>query len=70
MKIQIESTEQITLIDNVQCRVWKGTTESGTECLLFVRRIAVSEEQDQSQFAQELQEQLPPGRIVPLQMVM
>lgn len=66
MQLQIESTDEITSIKNVPVRVWKGFTEHGVPCLVFVHRIAVLNSEDQSQFDRELAEQLPPGRVVPL----
>lgn len=70
MKLTIESTDQLTTIDGVPVRVWKGTTERGVECVVLVHRIAVHKAQDQAQFEAELFEQLPPGRHVDLRMVL
>lgn len=70
MKMQIESTDQITDMGNVPVRVWKGITESGVPCLVFVHRIAVLNSEDQSQFDAELKEMLPPGRTVPLSAIL
>ena len=70
MRIAIEATDQITKIDGVPVRLWEGTTEQGTPCKVFVHRIAVRDDHDSSQFDAELQEQLPPGRAVPLEMVL
>ena len=60
MLIAIEATDKIIALDGVFVRVWKGTTEEGTECLVFVHRLAVKKEEDQSEFERELREQLPP----------
>lgn len=68
MQIQIEATDELTHFDGVPVRVWKGTTASGVECKVFVHRIAVARSADTSQFEKELQEQLPPGRHIPLSM--
>ena len=62
MQIQIEATADIVTIEGVECRRWKGTTESGVECEVFVHRIAVKNGDDSSQFDRELLEQVPPGR--------
>lgn len=70
MRLQIESTDQITAMDGVPVRVWRGRTEAGVECIVFVHRIAVHNDNDQSQFDAELAEQLPPGRHVPLRSVL
>lgn len=66
MQVQIESTDKLTTIDGVPVRVWNGVTAEGTPCLVFVHRIAVHKDHDSSQFERELQEQLPPGRHIPL----
>lgn len=70
MQIQIESTEQLTHMDGVPVRVWNGVTAEGVPCYVFVHRLAVRNTDDQSTFDRELQEQLPPGRVVPLAAVL
>lgn len=70
MQIQIVSTDQLTELDGVPVRAWKGTTASGIECHVFVHRIAVAKDEDCSQFENELKEQIPPGRAVPLEMIL
>ena len=71
MESQIESTEKMTRIDGVEVRAWKGTTASGKKCTVFVHRIAVDlDEEDPEEFDRELLEQLPPGRLVPLSMIL
>lgn len=70
MKIQIEATDQVTEIEGVPVRYWRGTTESGIPCKVFVHRIAVEKSEDCSQFDHELVEQLPPGRRVPLSAIL
>lgn len=70
MKIMIESTEQLTTtIDSVRVRVWKGTTEGGVECFVFVHGIAVHKDADSIAFDHELLEMLQP-RLVPLSEVL
>ena len=66
MQLMIEATDEITSMENVPVRVWRGVTQSGVPCIVFVHRIAVHNSEDQSQFDRELAEQLPPGRFVPL----
>jgi hypothetical protein len=60
MKITIESTDTETEVDGVLCRIWAGVTESGTECVVFVHRIAVHNDEDQSEFERELRENPAP----------
>jgi hypothetical protein len=55
MKITIESTDEIVTIDGVECRHWKGTTENGTPCEVFVHRIAVRDDAKDA-FDRELRE--------------
>ena len=66
MKITIESTEFLTDINGVPVRYWKGITEDGIECKVFVHRIAVHKSEDSARFDAELLEKEPPGRVVPL----
>jgi hypothetical protein len=70
MEIQITSTDQLTTIDGVPVRLWEGVTADGVRCKVFVHRLAVHNNDDVSQFAAELNEQLPPGRHVPLSMIL
>ncbi|MGE0605519.1 MAG: hypothetical protein AB7O62_00225 [Pirellulales bacterium] len=75
MKMQIESTDQITTIDGAEARLWRGTTEEGIDCLVFVTRVAVRKEEDQSSFERELREQGVPAelqgpRVVDLRMIL
>lgn len=66
MEIQIKATEKLTRVDGVPCRVWEGTTARGIRCIVFVHRVAVHNNDDSSQFDQELQECTPPGMQVAL----
>jgi hypothetical protein len=70
MKLTIESTSQLTRIDNVPVRVWEGVTEDGVPCKVFVHRIAVRDDQDTEAFDRALAAQLPPGRYVPLSLIL
>jgi hypothetical protein len=66
MRITIESTDMVTLVGNVPARLWRGRTERGVECLVFVHRIAVRRDADTAEFDRELHEQLPPGQHMAL----
>lgn len=70
MQIQIESTDQLTTMNGVPCRAWNGVTADGTPCIVFVHHIAVHKDHDAAQFDKELAEQLPPGNVVPLSMIL
>lgn len=63
MKLTIESTDQIARFDpsrsvgqilapdgKVSARVWRGTTERGVSCLVYVVRVLVRSDQDISEF--------------------
>ena len=70
MKIHIESTDLITTLAGVQCRVWQGITEQGVPCKVFVHRVRpdTTEPMALSQFDAELQE-MPSPRGVPLSLI-
>jgi hypothetical protein len=77
MKIMIESTDKLTEVPPVRigdppvpCRVWNGTTEDGTPCVVFVHRIAVHKDHDQRAFEQQLAEQLQPGSVIPIRFIL
>jgi hypothetical protein len=57
MRITIEPTQKIVTLNGVPARIWAGTTDTGTRCLLFVTRIAV-EENEPAEAHQEFAEQL------------
>jgi hypothetical protein len=54
MKITIESTDMITEIAGVSCRVWRGVTERGIRCDLAIPMIRVREEADSKEFDEAL----------------
>ena len=58
MKLTIESTTKIIDLvvgmNRVPARVWEGHTDSGIPVHCFITRVAVGNEQDQSQFEAEL----------------
>lgn len=36
MKITCEPTPEVFILDGLPCRVWRGRTEAGAECRLYV----------------------------------
>lgn len=68
MRLQIESTEKLTTLDGVPVRMWKGVTDQGVECFVFVHRIAAPAESAE-EFDRQLREELPPGRMTPFRML-
>jgi len=41
MKIVIDSTEEIVVMDGVSVRAWQGVTARGVRCLVMVHRIII-----------------------------
>lgn len=54
MKMTIESTDKITEIAGVSCRVWRGVTEHGIRCDLAIPMIRVREDADRREFEDQL----------------
>jgi hypothetical protein len=71
MKATVENTDQIVEINGIPARVWLGRTESGVCFELLVTRVAVSQNEDASQFEKELKEQPKPfiSQAFPLSMI-
>lgn len=71
MKITLQNTSQITMINGVPARVWEGTTEKGVPIACFITRVAVHQDADASELDRELKEQDPPKPITswPLSMI-
>jgi hypothetical protein len=63
MKIMIEPAGEITHLDGVPVRPWKGTTDEGVPCIVYVHRLAVRDDQDTSAFERALAEQAPPSEL-------
>lgn len=83
MKATLESTSKlVTLIVSeprrsitreVEARIWEGVTEKGVKVHAYIVRVAVANDQDQSQFETELQEmQTPSADIaeIPLRLIL
>lgn len=71
MQIQLESTTRIVTVNGTEARIWEGHTASG---IPVIARIAVSADQDCSEFDRELRECRAPStesiRAIPLSMVL
>lgn len=61
MKMTITSTGMIAIFDGRPVRVWRGVTEEGVTCCVFVQRIKIDAGQDQEAFQRELIADFPPG---------
>lgn len=72
MKILIESTDKLTTMDGVPVRVWRGVTEGGAPCFVFVHRIGVPADQDQAAFERDLKSMAEPDelRAIPLRNIL
>lgn len=73
MKITIESTSKTVTLSGVPARVWEGHTESGIAVHCFITRVGVRDDQDVSQFEQELAETRAPSaevEAIPLRMIL
>jgi len=46
MRLTIQNTTKMVVINGVPARVWEGVDEAGTEVLCFITRLAVKEGQD------------------------
>jgi hypothetical protein len=63
VKITIESTDRYAKVDGVDCDLWLGTSELGTQCVVFVQRIALHNDDDASEFTNEFREGPPPEQV-------
>lgn len=70
MQIIITSTDQVTEIDGVPCRLWRGVTEAGVPCDVFVHLLVGRSDQDCTEFESNLKERLPPAELVPLRKIL
>jgi hypothetical protein len=69
MKMTIESTDMITEIAGVSCRIWRGVTGEGIRCDLAIPLIRVREETDRSEFEAELAALPEPATVVSMRQV-
>ena len=61
MKITIENTNDIQMLDGVETRRWNGEVEGGGKCHVFVHRVAVLKgTTDEFKADVELDEKVPP----------
>ena len=60
MRIRIESTTKVVEVNGVPARIWEGHTESGIPIHCMITRIAVAVDEDQAQFAAELEAHIEP----------
>lgn len=73
MIITIQSTEKIVTVDGVSARIWEGKTAGGIAVIAFITRIAVSEQEDPTEFERELQQHAAPSaeaQAFPLRLIL
>lgn len=84
MKLIIESTSKVVELELplsmsnprgavVPARIWEGQTDTGIRVHCYITRVAVGNEQDQSQFEAELRECRAPSPAVaaiPLRLIL
>lgn len=68
MKITIEPTQEICVINGVRCRAWRGVTDKGVDCVVFIATIAISlnaagAEEAAAAFSKELTELFPTVKV-------
>ena len=61
MRITIESTTKVVVVNGVLARIWEGETKSGIPVHVYVTRVAVGEGENQEEFERELQTHRPPS---------
>lgn len=69
MKLTITATAELTTIDGVPVRRWRGVTENGIECDVFVHRLRVRSDKDTAEFERCLVKQLPPGQTIDMRFI-
>lgn len=62
MRLQIESTNEITTVDGQSARVWRGYSERGTIVKVLVARVVVAFDEAE-EFDRELIETTPPAEL-------
>jgi hypothetical protein len=62
VKITIEPTNEVVIVDGIQCRVWAGVTGGGVKCHVVVHGIAINPDADTSELDAELTLE-PPEKV-------
>jgi len=74
--ITMTPTSKIVELNGVPARIWEGTTDKGTPCVVFVTRVAVSNAcppDAHAAFREALQETKPPSvevQAIPLRLIL
>jgi hypothetical protein len=67
MKITMEDTNIFIEWHGVPCRVWRGVTEGGVACDVFVPTLRVRLDRDHSEFDRDLRSLPKPAKLVTMQ---
>lgn len=73
MRVQLESTSKVVMLNGELARIWEGATESGIPCHAYITRIACDAQEDNAEFERDLQECVAPSEAVqaiPLRMIL
>jgi hypothetical protein len=73
VKLIIENTTKIVILNGVECRVWEGVTDRGVAIHCFIPLVGVRTEADRSQFEEELLERRAPSadiEAIPMRMLL
>jgi len=70
MEIMIKATDKLTIINGATCRLWEGVTARGMKCKVFVNCLVAHSDDDFGQLKAEMKEMMPPGRYIPVSMIL
>jgi hypothetical protein len=62
MKITVEMSDELVLIDGFLCRIWNGHAFNGVPVRVYIHRVAVPIDQPAGVFDDCLVPMEPPGR--------
>lgn len=62
MKMTIEMSDELVLVDGVICRIWNGTADNDMAVRVYVHRVAVPIDLPQDEFKKELLELAAPQK--------
>jgi hypothetical protein len=61
VKLTLESTTKIVQLNGVPARIWEGHTANGVPVHVYITRVAVDREEDNSELERELEEHRAPS---------
>lgn len=54
MKIEIRPSNEFVFCDGIVARIWRGTTDRGTKCIVVVTRIGTADDSPEDEFRELL----------------